>query len=191
MTYQPLKHLQHIFLRHKRHFAIYLGKFRLTISAQVFITETFYNLEIAVKARHHQQLFKGLRRLRQGIKFPGIHPTGDHKIPRAFGRRFNQNRSFHFNKILSVHVQARLLCYFMAQFQIFTYRITAQIKITVFHAEFISTIGLVFNLKRRQFSSIQNRQRRQFYFNISRRHFIIFGKTLSHYPRRLNHKLAA
>ena len=44
-----LEEFDHIVLLHKRHFAVNLCKFRLTVSTQVLVTETFGNLEIAVE----------------------------------------------------------------------------------------------------------------------------------------------
>ena len=39
-------------------FDIDLRKFRLTVSAQIFIAEALGDLVITIEARHHQQLFK-------------------------------------------------------------------------------------------------------------------------------------
>ncbi|CSC45486.1 Uncharacterised protein [Vibrio cholerae] len=43
-----------MFCGHERGFNIDLGEFWLTVSAQIFVTETFYDLVITIKARHHQ-----------------------------------------------------------------------------------------------------------------------------------------
>ncbi len=74
MFNQAFKHVQDIFLLHKRHFTIDLRELRLPVSAQVLIPETFHNLHIPVVPRHHQQLLESLRRLRKGIKLSGIYP---------------------------------------------------------------------------------------------------------------------
>ena len=73
MFYQALKHLYDIFLLYKTHFAVYLGKFRLTVGAQILVAETFGQLEIPVESTHHQQLLEYLRTLGQGIEFTRIH----------------------------------------------------------------------------------------------------------------------
>ena len=86
MAHQPLKHNENVFLLHKRHFAVDLGKFGLAVGAEVFVAEALHNLEIPVEPRHHQQLLEGLGRLRQGVKLAGVHAAWYHKIPRAFGR---------------------------------------------------------------------------------------------------------
>ena len=58
-----------IFLVTEAHLDIYLGELRLTVGTKVFVAETFGDLEIAVKATHHQQLFEKLRRLGKGVEF--------------------------------------------------------------------------------------------------------------------------
>ena len=57
-----------IFLTHERQLHIHLGKLRLAVGAQILIAETFDDLIVTVKTRHHQQLFEQLRRLGQGIE---------------------------------------------------------------------------------------------------------------------------
>jgi hypothetical protein len=51
---QVLDHLQHIVAVHEGHLEIELGKLRLAVTAQVFVTEAARNLEIAFHTRHHQ-----------------------------------------------------------------------------------------------------------------------------------------
>jgi hypothetical protein len=61
MAREFLEDFKHIFLVGKRHLAVNLCELRLTVGAQVLVTETLRNLEIAVKTTHHQQLLEGLR----------------------------------------------------------------------------------------------------------------------------------
>ena len=124
---QSLKHIQNVFLRNKRHLAVNLRELRLAVGPQVFIAETLDNLVVTVKTRHHQQLLESLRRLRQGVKLAWIHAARHHKIARAFGRRFNENGRFDFNKILCVQKRARLLGYSVAQLQVFPNHVAAQV----------------------------------------------------------------
>jgi len=53
---------KNLFLPRKRHFEIELGEFRLAVGAQVFVAETFDDLEVTVQAANHQDLFEDLRR---------------------------------------------------------------------------------------------------------------------------------
>ena len=95
---QTFKSFQNIFLLYKRHFAIDLGEFRLSVGSQILITETFYDLKIFVHSANHQQLFESLWRLWQCIKLPLIHSARNHEISRSFWCRFYQNGSFYFDE---------------------------------------------------------------------------------------------
>ncbi len=57
----PLNQRDNIILIDKSELHIDLRKFGLPVSTQIFITETFYNLKVAVETGDHQQLFKKLR----------------------------------------------------------------------------------------------------------------------------------
>ena len=61
MFCHTFKDIQHIFLLNETHFAVNLCKFRLTVGTQVFVAETFHDLEITVETGNHQQLLQGLR----------------------------------------------------------------------------------------------------------------------------------
>ena len=62
-----------IFLLNEAHFAVNLRKFRLTVSTQVLIAETFCDLEVTVETGNHQQLLQCLRRLRKCVELSRIH----------------------------------------------------------------------------------------------------------------------
>ena len=73
LTAHLLEERDDILLVHEAHLAVDLCKLGLTIGPEVLITEAFRNLEVAVESAHHQQLFKRLRALRQGIKLSRVH----------------------------------------------------------------------------------------------------------------------
>ena len=60
---QAFKGVQDVLALYEAHLTIHLGKLRLTIGAQVFVAEALHNLEILIKAAHHEQLLEGLRTL--------------------------------------------------------------------------------------------------------------------------------
>src|SRR5207248_4313476 len=72
---RSLKNLgQHSFGQHenvvgldKGRFDIDLGKFRLPLSAQVFVAKTFRDLKIFLHSCHHEELFVLLGRLRKRV----------------------------------------------------------------------------------------------------------------------------
>ncbi len=65
---------------------------RQTVGARVLVAEAGRDLEIAVEARHHEQLLILLRRLRQRVEFPRVDARGNEKVARAFGRGCGQDR---------------------------------------------------------------------------------------------------
>ncbi len=66
---------ENIVLLDKAHLEIELIELtRQTVGARVLVAETGRDLEIAVEARHHQQLLVLLRRLRQRIELAGMNP---------------------------------------------------------------------------------------------------------------------
>ena len=53
-----------------------------------------------------------------------------------------QNRSFHFDESLAVQVFAYFNCHFMTKLQIAAYIGTAQVQITVLHADIVATVRI-------------------------------------------------
>ena len=97
---QPFEGVEDVFLFHEGHFAVHLGEFRLAVGPEVFIAEAAYDLVVLVHPGHHQQLFEGLGRLGQGVKFAGIHPGRYHEIAGPFGRGFDQIGGFDVHEAL-------------------------------------------------------------------------------------------
>ena len=96
-------HLKNVFLSRKRHLEIELREFRLAVGAQIFVAEALDDLEVAVEATDHQNLFKDLRGLRQRVKLPVMHSAGHEIIARAFRRRAREHGRFHFEETHFVH----------------------------------------------------------------------------------------
>ncbi len=65
-----------------------------------------HDLEIALEARDHQQLFELLRRLGQGEHLALVYPGWDQVIAGAFGRGFGQHRSFDVDESLLAEILA-------------------------------------------------------------------------------------
>ena len=79
----------------------------------------------------------------------------------------------------------------MAKLQILSYRISAKVKIAVFHAQIIASIRIVFNRKRRRLSGIQHYQLCYLNLNITRRQLSILRIPFAYDARSLNHIFAA
>ena len=63
-------------------------------------------MEVAIKARHHQQLLEHLRRLRQRVKLAVVNSGRNQKVAGTFGARSSQNRGLKFCKALVDHASA-------------------------------------------------------------------------------------
>jgi hypothetical protein len=84
---------QHVFLRDEAHLEIELVELaRQTVGARVFVAEARRDLEIAVEARHHQQLLVLLRRLRQRVELARMDAARHQEVARALGRGGGQDR---------------------------------------------------------------------------------------------------
>ena len=90
----------------KGRFDIDLGEFRLPIGAQIFVAETFRDLEIFFDSGDHEQLLVLLRRLRQRVKFSRRESAGHEEVARAFRRALGKNRRFDFDEALLVEIIA-------------------------------------------------------------------------------------
>ena len=73
----------------------------------------------------------------------------------------------------------------MTEFQVFTHSGTAQIQVTVFHTQIISTIGIVFDGKRRSLRGIQDIQFGHDDFNVTGRKIAVLAGTFAHLDDKL------
>ena len=92
-----------VFLGDEAHLDVELVELQRPVSAQVLVAETGGDLEIAIEARDHEQLFELLRGLRQGVEFARMQARRHQEVPRAFGRRSRQDRGLVFEKALLNH----------------------------------------------------------------------------------------
>ena len=95
---------KHVVLLDKAHLDVELVEFaRQTVGARVLVAETRRDLEVAVEARHHQELLVLLRRLRQRVEFAGMNPRRHQEVPRAFRRGRRQDRGLELEEALLLH----------------------------------------------------------------------------------------
>ena len=76
---------------------------RQAVGARVLVAKTRRDLEVAVEARHHQELLVLLRRLRQRIELARMNPRRHQEVARAFRRRRGQDRGLEFEEALLLH----------------------------------------------------------------------------------------
>ena len=79
----------------------------------------------------------------------------------------------------------------MTQLQVLTDGSTTKIKVTILHANIITTIGIVLNSKRRCQTLTQHIQFLNKDLDIARRHLRILGLALTDFTSDLNTKLTA
>ena len=82
-----------IVLRHEAHLDVELIELaRRAVGARILVAEARRDLEIAIEARHHDELLELLRRLRQSVELAGMDARRHQKVARAFGRGSGQDR---------------------------------------------------------------------------------------------------
>ena len=102
------QHVENVFLAGEGHFDVELREFQLAVGALVFVAETFHDLEIAIEAADHQDLFENLGRLRERVKLAVMDAAGNEKVARAFRSGAGQHGSFDFEEAQLVHGLANL-----------------------------------------------------------------------------------
>ena len=137
------------------HFKVELGEFGLPVAAQVLIAETARDLEVALQAGHHQQLFELLGRLGQGVELSGMHAGGHQVVARAFGGGFEQDGGFDLDETVLVEVIAHELDHFMAQDQVVLHTLTSQVEVAVFQAHVLVGVFVFVDHERQGFGRVE------------------------------------
>ena len=83
----------------ERRLDVDLGEFGLPVGPQVLVAKAARDLEVAVVARHHQQLLVDLGRLGQRVELAPMHPTGHQVVARAFRRRLGEDRGLDLQEL--------------------------------------------------------------------------------------------
>ena len=94
-----LDHGEDVLLLDKGHLEVELVEFAGgAVGAGVFVTEAGRDLEVAIKAGHHEQLLELLRCLRQRVEAAGVEPARHEVIARALGRAAGENGRLELGK---------------------------------------------------------------------------------------------
>ena len=104
---------------------------------------------VTVEARHHQQLFEQLRRLRQREELPRMHARRHQIIARAFGRAAREHGRFHVDEALLVQKPAASAGDAIAQLQVFLHRRATQVDDAMGQAHVLGDV-LIVQLERRR-----------------------------------------
>src|SRR5262249_58287992 len=93
----------------ERELDVHLREFRLSVGAQVLVAKAASDLEVAVESRDHEYLLEELRRLRQRVEVPGVHPARHEIVARALRRAARQRRRLDLDEALAVEIVAHRL----------------------------------------------------------------------------------
>ena len=173
---QPLDHRlhggEHVFLLDKAHLHVKLVEIGGTaVGTRVFIAETRRNLEIAVKARHHDQLLELLGGLRQGIELARMQPRRHQKVARPFGRAGGDDRRLEFGKALIPHPVADRPHHVGPQHHVRMQLFPAQVQETVGQAGFFGVIHIAEHRQRQFICRAQHGQAGGINLDRARRQF--------------------
>jgi hypothetical protein len=87
-----------VVLVHEAHLDVDLRVLGLAVCAQVLVAHAARDLEVAVEARHHEDLLVKLRTLRERVEGSRVHAAGNQVVARALGCGAHQHRCLHFEK---------------------------------------------------------------------------------------------
>ena len=121
------------------------------VGARVLVAEAGRDLEIAVEARHHQQLLVLLRRLRQRVEFSRMNPRRHQEVARALRRRRGQDRGLELEETLILHAFAHRINDLAAGHDILVELLTTKVEETVLKP-YIFRIFLLTEHRQRQFA---------------------------------------
>src|SRR5690606_41000327 len=99
----------------------------------------------------------------------------------SFRRRFDKNGGFNLNKVLVRKIVADLLRHLVAENKFVAHRIPADVQITVLHAEFLSPIRFIFNVKWWKFRGVKYSKFLNQYLHITGRNLWIFRSSLDNF----------
>src|SRR4051812_15941324 len=92
---------------YERRLYVDLGKFGLPIGAEIFVPETFRDLEIFLEPADHQELLVLLRRLGKRVELPLRQPARDQEIAGPFRGALRQNGGLDLDEPFLVQVIPR------------------------------------------------------------------------------------
>ncbi len=128
---------EHVVLGDETHLDIELVELaRRAVSARVFVAETRRDLEIAIEAGNHDELFELLRRLRQRVELSGMHARRHEVVTCAFRRRSRQDRRLEFKEALLLHARAQAVDDLAALDDVVVQPLAAQVEEAVLQPRF-------------------------------------------------------
>src|SRR5690554_1950442 len=201
-------HIQHVFEQRtdhvfvERHQGLFinergldvdLGKLRLTVCPQVFVTETLGDLVVAVNARYHQHLLEQLRRLGQREEGTFVGTAGHQIITGAFGGGTGQDRCFHIHETAAIQEVADVTGYPGTETQTVDHFRAAQIDEAIAQTNVLTHIHVLVQRERRRGGGVQDNDFLTQQLYLTGRHIVVFGasRSTTHAAGDFNNKLTA
>ena len=97
-TVKLLHHAENVVDLDERHLHVELRELGLAVGAEVFVPQAAGDLEVAVEARDHQELFVKLRGLGEGEELAVVDAAGHEVVARPFRRALAEQRRFYFQE---------------------------------------------------------------------------------------------
>ncbi len=127
---------EHVVLGDEAHLDVELIELaRQAVGARVLVAEARRDLEVAVEARHHQQLLVLLRRLRQRVELAGMDARRHQEVARALRRGRGQDRGLEFEEALLLHAPAHGIDDRAARHDVLMQPLAAQIEEAIFQPD--------------------------------------------------------
>ena len=164
-----------VVLADEGHLDVDLRELGLPVGAQILVAEAAGDLEIAVKARHHQQLLVELGRLGQRIELAGMHAAGYEIVARALGRGLDEVGRLDVDKAVLRIVVTRDLGDLRAREDVLLDVGAAQVEIAIGQAKLGADIAVLLNRKRRRLRGGKDAQLMHGDFDLAGRHLLVDG----------------
>ena len=140
-----------VLLRDEAHLDVELVELaRQTVGARVLVAEAGRDLEIAVEARHHDELLELLRRLRQRVELARMQARRHQEVARAFRRGGGQDRRLELEEAALLHAAAHAVDDRAALHDVLVQLLAAQVEEAVAQPR-LFRIVLVAEDRQRQF----------------------------------------
>ena len=149
-----LHSVEHIFLGDEAHLDVELIELAgRTVSTGVLVAEAGGDLEVAVEARHHDQLLELLRRLRKRIELAGMNARRHQEVARALGAGRGQDRRLELEEALVHHAAAQRVDDLATLHDVLVDALAAEIEEAIAQANVFRVFGVAED-RERQFGSL-------------------------------------
>ena len=149
--HQSLDDVLHVLLDDEAHLDVDLRELGLAVEPEIFVAEAAHDLEVAVHARHHEQLLEDLRRLGERVELTGVEPRGDEEVAGAAGRVLHHERGFDLGEPVGGQVAARRLVDGRPNEEVLLQGGAAQVEVAVLEPHGLARGGVVRDLEGRRF----------------------------------------